>query len=85
VNRWSRTGSIVVLAAASLGTVKSTAGRRAYCSFYEFATYYQALAEPKAQAGFWERLTVSIALVSAHDDAPARPAARQSASKPRNM
>ncbi len=57
---------VVVLGVISLSAVASVPGRRTRCSLCEFIGYYQSLAESERPVGFWERVTVSLALASAH-------------------
>ncbi len=71
----------VFLGVLSLGAAASPSTREVRCSLYEFVRYYQALGKSDAQAGFWEKVAVSLALASDHPSSRAagrpQPAPRQ--------
>jgi hypothetical protein len=70
VSIWSRSAAAVLLGGISLGVAENPAARRAGDSIGAFVCYFEAMGEPGASAGFWERLTVSLALAGAGSDRP---------------
>ncbi len=66
MKRQGRTLAAILLGVISLSVAATAPGRQTRCSLCEFIGYYQSLSESERPVGFWERVTVSLALASAH-------------------
>ncbi|HEX8986131.1 MAG TPA: hypothetical protein VF767_11875 [Bryobacteraceae bacterium] len=70
MSTWKRYATAILLGTISLGIASNPAAKRTGRSIGAFVYYFQALGKPDASAGFWERLTVSLALAGAGNGRP---------------